>query len=173
MIEIRPLRPEDDRQAFASGDADLDRFFRKFAGQNQFHLHIGTTYVAVTGRDILGFVTVAATSMTIDNLPARARKRLPKYPLPALRIARLAISQSAQGQGLGKRLLRVAFQLAHEMAAHMGCVGVVVDAKADAVEFYGRYGFERLDVITGRLHDHPLPLPMFLPLDAIPAERNL
>jgi hypothetical protein len=38
MIEIRPLRPDDDRQAFSSGDADLDRFFRKYAGQNQFRL---------------------------------------------------------------------------------------------------------------------------------------
>lgn len=47
-----------------------------------------------------------------------------------------------------------------------------VDAKADAVEFYERYGFERLDVISGRLSDHPSPLPMFLPLGAIPAERK-
>ena len=172
MIEIRPLRPEDDRQSFASGDADLDRFFRKFAGQNQFRLHIGTTYLAVTGRDILGFVTVAATSITIDNLPARTRKRLPKYPLPALRIARLAVAKSAQGQGVGKRLLRFTFQLAHEMAQRTGCVGVVVDAKSEAVEFYERYGFERLEVISGRLPDHPSPLPMFVPLDSIPAERK-
>ena len=28
------------------GDEDLDRFFRKYAGQNQFRLHVGTTYVA-------------------------------------------------------------------------------------------------------------------------------
>lgn len=172
MIEIRPLRPEDDRQLFTSGDVDLDRFFRKFAGQNQFRLHIGTTYVAVTGREILGFITVAATSITIDNLPARTRKRLPRYPLPALRLARLAVAQSAQGQGIGKQLLRAAFQLAHEMAERVGCVGVVVDAKPDAIEFYERYGFERLEVISGRLSDHPSPLPMFLPLESIPAERK-
>ena len=46
MIDIRPLRRDDNRQAFSSGDADLDRFFHKYAGQNQFRLHIGTTYVA-------------------------------------------------------------------------------------------------------------------------------
>jgi len=172
MIEIRLLRPEDDRQSFTSGDVELDRFFWKFAGQNQFRLHIGTTYVAVAGRDILGFITIAATSITIDNLPARARKRLPNYPLPALRIARLAVAQSAQGQGIGKRLLRAACQLAHEMAERVGCVGAVVDAKANAVAFYERYGFERLDVISGRLSEHPSPLPMFLPLGSIPAERK-
>ena len=51
----------------------------------------------------------------------------------------------------------------------MGCVGVVVDAKADAVDFYERYGFESLDVVAGRLPHHPSPLPMFLPVGSIPA----
>ena len=31
MIEVRPLRPQDRRDQFASGDIDLDRFFQKFA----------------------------------------------------------------------------------------------------------------------------------------------
>lgn len=172
MIEIRPLRPEDDRQSFTSLDVDLDRFFRKFAGQNQFRLHIGTTYVAVRERDILGFVTVAATSITIDKLLARARKRLPRYPLPALRIARLGVAKSATGQGIGKRLLRAAFHLAHEMADRVGCVGVVVDAKPHAVGYYERYGFETMDVISGHLCDRPVPVPLFLPLASIPKERG-
>lgn len=47
MIEIRSLQINDDRKSFSSGDADLDRFFHKYAGQNQFRLHIGTTYVAL------------------------------------------------------------------------------------------------------------------------------
>jgi GNAT superfamily N-acetyltransferase len=172
MTEIRPLRPEDDRQAFASGDIDLDRFFRKFAGQNQFRLHLGTTYVAVESAEIVGFVTVAATSITIDGLPLRRRKRLPKYPLPALRIARLAVAQSAQGQGIGKRLLRFALELVREMADRVGCVGAVVDAKPDAVEFYARFGFEPLEVLSGRLNEHPSPIPMFLALDSIPSARR-
>ena len=37
-----------------SGDADLDRFFHKFAGQNQFRHYVGVTYVAVADRRILG-----------------------------------------------------------------------------------------------------------------------
>ena len=35
-FEIRVLEPRDDRSAFRSGDDDLDRFFRRFASQNQF-----------------------------------------------------------------------------------------------------------------------------------------
>ena len=58
-VEIRRLHPEDDRSGFRSGNIELDRFFQRFAGQNQFRHHIGTTYVAVDGATILGFATVA------------------------------------------------------------------------------------------------------------------
>ncbi|MEZ6075176.1 MAG: hypothetical protein R3C56_05735 [Pirellulaceae bacterium] len=85
MVEIRLLRPDDRRDSFASGDVELDRFFHKFAGQNQFRLHIGSTYVAIGADEIVGFVTLSATSITIDDLPEASRKRLPNYPLPAAR----------------------------------------------------------------------------------------
>jgi hypothetical protein len=67
-LEIRALREDDDRTPFRSGDADLDRFFHQFAGQNQFRLHLGVTYVAVEDRTILGFATVAAAHVEIDDL---------------------------------------------------------------------------------------------------------
>jgi len=48
------------------------------------------------------------------------------------------------------------------MADNMGCVGVVVDAKPDAVAFYDRLGFVPLEVVAGEIGDRPQPLPMFL-----------
>ncbi len=168
MTRIRQLRPEDDRSLFACGDEDLNRFFRKYAGQNQFRLHLGTTYVAVDGEHILGFVTLAATSIAVDGLPARQRKRLPRYPLPALRVARLAVATTARGQGIGKALLRTALLIALDMSERVGCVGVVVDAKEDAIKFYEQYGFEPVEVVVGRLNDRPAPLPMFLAIGSIP-----
>ena len=168
MAEIRVLRPGDPRETFRSGDVELDRFFHKFAGQNQFRLHIGTTYIAVDERTILGFVTLTATSISIVDLPKTAKKRLPKYPLPALRIARLAVAQSARGQGIGRHLLKTTFAIAHEMAERTGCVAVVVDAKPNAVSFYEQYGFEPFDMLTGVLGDRPIPFPMILPLGSIP-----
>jgi GNAT superfamily N-acetyltransferase len=168
MIEIRALREDDNRDGFRSGDVELDRFFHKFAGQNQFRLHIVTTYVAVRDSEILGFVTLSATSIMIEDLPKSERKRLPKYPLPALRLARLAVAESVQGQGRGKQLLKAVFAIAHDMADRTGCVAVVVDAKPAAVEFYQRYGFESFEVISGELGDRPAPLPMILPMGSIP-----
>ena len=169
-VVIRALTPEDDRSRFASGDIELDRFFKRFAGQNQFRHHTGVTYVAADGLVLLGFVTVAAASLEATALPSSAQRRLPAYPLPVLRIARLAVDERAQGGGTGLALLRFALALAQEMARSLGCVGVVVDAKADAVKFYTRFGFVPLDTVEGQLGDRPAPTAMFIELGAIPVQ---
>jgi GNAT superfamily N-acetyltransferase len=167
VIEIRALREDDDRTAFRSGDADLDRFFHRFAGQNQFRHHLGVTYVAVQDRSVLGYCTVAAAHVEIEDLPPATRRKLPRYPLPMLRLARLAVDQSARGQGVGLQLLRFVLRLARQMADEYGCVGVVVDAKPEAEAFYAKYGFVPVDAVEGRSDARPVPTPMFLSMRAI------
>jgi GNAT superfamily N-acetyltransferase len=169
VIEIRALREHDNRASFRSGDADLDRFFQQFAGQNQFRHHLGVTYVAVDDQHSLGFATVAAAHVEIEELPAVARRKLPHYPLSVLRLARLAIDQSAQGQGLGLQLLRFALGLALQMADDYGCVGVIVDAKPDAVAFYTKYGFLAVEAVEGQSDARPAPATLFLSTRAIRA----
>jgi GNAT superfamily N-acetyltransferase len=166
-MEIRPLREADDRTTFRSGDPDLDRFFAKYAGQNQFRHHAGTTYVAVERGRIRGFATVAPGNVESEALPPAARRRLPHYPLPVLRLARLAVDAAAQGGGVGAALLRHVFLLALKMAEDYGCVGILVDAKPDAVTFYERFGFWTLEVTEGQIDSRPRQTPMFLPLELV------
>ncbi len=165
---IRRLEPTDDRSGFQSCNAELDRFFQRYAGQNHFRHHIGTTWIAARGHDIVGFATVSAAPLEVGALPERVRRRLPAYPLPVLRLARLGVSKEAQGAGIGRLLVRGVFALAWRMVEDLGCGGVVVDAKAEAVGFYTRLGFRPLEHTLGALGDRPEPLPMFLELTAIP-----
>ena len=166
-MEIRALRETDERSPFRSGDPDLDRFFHRFAAQNQFKHFVGVTYVAVEGGRILGFATVAPGHVEIEGLPVAARRTLPRYPLPVLRLARLAVDLQVQGQGLGGQLLRFVLQLAIRMAGDFGCAGVVVDAKRGAVEFYAKHGFIPLEVVHGQADARPRPTAMFLAMRAI------
>lgn len=165
-VEIRVLRQNDDRQTFQSGDEALDLYFHRYAGQNQFRHHVGVTHVAVEGVRVLGFATVSAASIDADALPGG--KRMPPYPLPILRIARLAVSEVDQGRGLGQALLRHCIEVAERMRDELGCVGVVVDAKAGALEFYRRYGFVAVREEEGGALSIPCPTVMFLPLGAVP-----
>jgi GNAT superfamily N-acetyltransferase len=166
-IRIRRLEPRDDRSGFFSGSIDLDRFFQRYAGQNQFRHHIGTTYIAVQNDHIAGFVTVSSGEIVSEKLSKSLRRHLPAYPLPILRIARLAVDKRFQGHGIGRLLLRAMLELALEMRDRAGCVGVVVDAKPDAVTFYSRLGFETVESVSGTLGDRPEPLAMFLPVRQI------
>ncbi len=166
-FQFRALQADDDRKNFCCGSIELDRFFRHYAGQNQFRHHIGVTYVLANKSKIVGFVTVSAGEMVAEELPADARCRLPEYPLPIMRIARLAIDTQFQGLGLGKKLLRASFQLALEMKSRYGCVGVVVDAKPESLAFYEKIGFIPLQIIAGGLGDRPEPQPLFLAIKTI------
>ncbi|MHB8764618.1 MAG: GNAT family N-acetyltransferase [Deferrisomatales bacterium] len=168
-VRVRRLEAQDERSGFRSGNIDLDRFFQRYAGQNQFRHHIGTTYVAVVGETIAGFVTVAGGEMVAEKLSKPLRRSLPSYPLPILRIARLAVDVRFQGLGVGKLLLRTMLQLALEMRDRLGCVGVVVDAKPEAIDFYSSLGFAPLALLRGDLGDRPEPTPMFLPIKQVAA----
>lgn len=161
-MDLRALRPDDDRSSFRSGDADLDRFFLKYAGQNQFRHHIGTTYVAVEEKRIVGFVTVSPGHIESETLAAAIGRGLPKYPLPILRLARLAVDPSCRGKGVGKELLATVFELALRMASDYGCVGIAVDAKPDAVGFYTKFGFTAKTAVAGQMRLAPKPTPMFI-----------
>jgi GNAT superfamily N-acetyltransferase len=161
-MQIRRLLPADDRSAFESGDEHIDRFFRQFAGQNQFKHHVGTTSVGVIDSRIVAFAAISPASIDIEELPETARKRLPRYPLPVLRLARMGVTREMQRKGLGDELMAFVFDEAIELQERFGCVGVVVDAKEEARSFYARYGFSEFSIVQGSLAAPGRITPMFL-----------
>jgi GNAT superfamily N-acetyltransferase len=168
-LRVHRLDAQDERSGFRSGNINLDRFFQRYAGQNQFRHHIGTTYVAVEAETITGFVTVASDEMVAEKLPKALRRTLPSYPLPILRIARLAVDVRFQGLGIGKLLLGTMLKLAVEMRDRVGCIGAMVDAKPESVDFYSSLGFAPIGLVRGALGDRPEPIAMFLPMRQIAA----
>ncbi len=173
MTTIRALVATDDRSTFQSGDVELDRFFASYAGQNQFKNYIGVSYVAVddAGR-IVGFATVAPASIEIERLPVALRKKLPSYPLPVLRLARLATDEAAKGQGIGSSLLKYVFLLALRMADELGCVGILVDAYPTAISFYKQFGFFELELLEGESGARPQPVAMYISLREVKAAKG-
>lgn len=168
-LTVRLLRREDDRSSFSCGEPALDRYVQHYAGQNQFKLHLAVTWVATRDDEILGFATVTSGSLERRTHPdARLRSRLPDYPLPVLRLARLGVDRRAQGLGLGSALVRHVLRLALSQRDQVGCVGVVTDAKPDAFRFCRNLGFTELSGVgEGLLHGDPTP--MFLDIATIAA----
>lgn len=132
------------RSGFACGEPVLDDYLRYRAVQPQRD-GIATTHVLVDSAcpsQVLGYCSLAAAQMHLSELRAADRKRLSAYPVPALRMGRLAIASHAQGQGRGQLLLGHAVNLALSVRQTMGVRVLLVDAKhAQAAAFYERYGF--------------------------------
>jgi predicted GNAT family N-acyltransferase len=78
------------------------------------------------------------------------------YPVPAVRIGRLATSLSVRGQGLGELLLQNAIKRALQARNTLGVRAVLVEAKTSAAEgFHRKYGFRLCDPKSRQLY---LPL---------------
>ena len=172
-ITIRPLRKSDDRSKFTSGEPQIDRYFRFYAGQNHFRLKLAISYVALREAQILGFATLSVATIEKQSLPdPPLKQKLPRYPIPVLRLARLGVDHRFQGHGIAKALLRFVFKLALEQSERLGCLGVLVDAKGQAQAFYEKLGFVELRGLRqGRVHG--APVSMFLSLKQISAAQSL
>lgn len=140
---ISGLQRHHDRSDFDCGEAALNTFLQKLARQ-QAEKDFNRTYVAVAAGEarIQGYYAISSASIDFENWPAALR--LPRYPVPVVRIGRLGVDLRVQGQGVGIALLRHAMHLAASTAEKIGLYAVVVDAKHEAaVAFYARYGFQR------------------------------
>ena len=128
---------------FTCGNKDLDRFLKCYALENDNNGY-GKTFLLLDEKEVVGFFTLCSTSIAFKDFPGELSQNLPRYPIPCIKIARLAVSKSRQGIGIGKELLKQAFIKILNVSLTVGIRLIVVDAKETSASFYEQYGFERL-----------------------------
>jgi GNAT superfamily N-acetyltransferase len=128
-------------EPFTCGQAELDRFLIRHALQAQ-QSNSSQTYVALAGREIIGFYTIVAGEVQHANAPERVVKGMPRHPVPLLVLARLAVHSAMQGRGVGAGLLLDALGRTLQVADVIGVRALAVHAKDDgAAAFYRHFGF--------------------------------
>lgn len=153
---IEPLRKDHVREQFDCGEPELNTYLEVYARQSD-GTGLGRTFVAVLegSRTPLGYYTLASGSITFDIVP----KKLPRYPIPVIHLARLAVDRSAQGKGLGGLLLANALQRSVGIAMDVGVYAVELYAKNESAKlFYSKFGFTELS------NDH---MHLYLPIRSI------
>lgn len=139
MVEATTL------QSFDCGIPKLNEYLIRYAGQNH-RKGLGKTNVLIpsVGSPVaVGYHTLSMAQVDLRSLTEKLRKGLPHYPVPAVRLARLAVDRKWQGKGLGELLLVDAIRRAVLAAQSVAAKLMIVDAMNQQAEgFYLQYGFE-------------------------------
>ena len=157
-VLIERLSAQHQRGDFDCGEPLLNDFLQRQAGQLA-RKGYGKTYVALKdgNRTVIGFLTLSVGQLKAAYLPPHLK--LLRYPTPVMRIGRLAVSVTAQGQGVGQHLIAFALRLSLEFSRQAGLYAVLVEAKhAKAGAFYETLGF------TPTLDN---PLLLYLPMSML------
>lgn len=160
LLEIRVLNEvaPSALSAFSCGDADLDDFFRTDALRLE-QQHVVRNFAAIYDGQLVAAVSLMADAVILET---RERKRLAlssqDHPvIPALKIARLAVSAAFRSshRGMGTMLIRFAHAQALMISRHVGCRLLTVDAYPESITFYEGLGFARSRAKVYRDREHP------------------
>lgn len=160
-LVIESFTSRHNRRSFSSGNDLLDAYLIRQAGQD-VRRRICRVFVmtAISApSEILGFYTLSSSEIKLAELPEAQARRLPRHPVPAALLGRLAVSRNSQGTGLGSLLLADAIKRTLKAANEIGVYALVVDAIDDSAKaFYEKFEFSALRQRSNRL---------FLPLKSI------
>ncbi len=152
-MRIEPLDKYHDRSVFSCGQADLDDWFQRRAGQDDKR-NFARVFVAVDDKlGVTGFYSLSSFTLSIHDLLEEIARKLPRYDtIPAALIGRLAKDERVRGQGVGGLLLADAIRRILGAGRSVAVYTIVVDAKDDrTVKFYKGYGCQRFPLRAQRL----------------------
>lgn len=148
-----------DRQAFDCGEPSLDDFLRTKAAAHQ-QRRVSRTFVLSDRAEpsrILGYYSLSNGQIGREQINEQEAKLLPRHPIPAVLLARLAVQRSEQGKRYGQWLLMDAIKRCALVGQQSGVYALLVVAKNEgAKRFYQRFGFVAIA-------EHPMTL--YLPLE--------
>lgn len=138
---------------FRNQHGSLVEYLQRYALRHSERDLLSRTHLAIdrSGEKprIAGYFSLSTVSVERKSLAAASETldRLPQFPIPGVLLARLAVDERVQGQGLGRYLFEEALGLTLALA-RSGPISFrlfVTDAiDADAARFYERFGLFRL-----------------------------
>lgn len=143
LSTVEPICESHDVSRFDCGiHESLNDWLRRFALINQKN-ESARTYVVHRGGSVVGYYSISAGSVSVEESPARVAKGLARHPIPVILLARLAVDKNEKGRGLGKALLKDALARIAQAADIVGARAVLVHAIDEpARKFYEHFDFE-------------------------------
>jgi GNAT superfamily N-acetyltransferase len=126
---------------FDCGQEAFNQFLIRFALVNQ-QTNASQTYVALADDEVIGFYTLVVGEVAYEDAPERLTKGLAHHPVPIMLLARMGVSLTWQGKGVGAGLLKDAMRRTMQAADIAGIRAFAVHAKDDTAKaFYQHFDF--------------------------------
>lgn len=164
--EFTPLNPTHHNvKHFCCGKPPMDDFLRRNAAKHM-KLGVSNTWVLPVLEEpqpekprIAAYYTLTPNTVQREEIPYN--RSLPRYPVPVVLLARLAVDEEFAKKGLGEKTLVTALRKSVELTdAGAAAVGVIVDVlDEDALKFYQEY--EIFDPFTDD------PMRLFAPMHTL------
>ena len=136
-----PLDSTHQLEGFDCGKPALNDWLLRHARQAQGSGSAKTFVVSDDDR-VVGYFSLTVGQVDTLDAPERIRKGMGQYPLPVVILARLAVSQTEQGLGIGFGLLQDAIRRTVLIAEQAGIRAMLTHPiDAEATRFYTRFGF--------------------------------
>ena len=131
---------------FSSGVKILDDWLCAHALENQ-RRNLSRTFVLVDDAGaVIGYYALSMGGVRRQALPSRYGRGLPAYDIGMVLLARFAIAQDRQGEGLGRDLLIEAIERTALAGQHVAARFIAVDPiDENARSFYAKFGFRAVE----------------------------
>ena len=136
-----PLGALHQTEGFDCGKVALNDWLIRHARQAQGS-GSAKTFVVTEKKQVLGYFSLTVGHVDTLDAPHRIRQGMGQFPIPVVILARLAVSQKAQGHGIGYGLLQNAIRRSMVIAEQAGIRAILTHPiDENSAHFYRRFGF--------------------------------
>ena len=154
-VKLNPpilLTPDLDLSQFTCGKPAFDEWVKKYALQAGSSGSANTFILRNEREALVGYYSISMGSISQVEAIEGVRKGTGRYPIPVILLARLAVDQKFQGQGIGRALLRDAVIRGVNISQEVAFRAIITHPiDNEAVDFYMKFGFEQSPISSGPL----------------------
>jgi GNAT superfamily N-acetyltransferase len=152
-LEIKKLTPEDDLTDFKcdlDDDLGCNDFIHRDEEAKKFQAeHQGITYLFYNNSELVGYVTVAMSSISAKRIDLSDTTGIHLSFYPCLLVGRLGVSNDYRKSGVGKYVLKWCVGMALDLSDTVGCRYISLETKESKSAFYSKCNFHKGTALDG------------------------
>lgn len=150
-----------DRRRVKKHSKEMDDFLFSEAFEDQ-EKGLNTTYLFIQDSKLIAYLSLCNDAIRLE-LEERDEMGLAYTTEPAIKIARLAVSNQAQGLGIGKEAIQYAIVVSQQVKELSGVVFLTLDCYEHRLSYYERFGFEKNLIQPIELqYDSPISMRLWI-----------